>query len=626
MKEEDWTKISDVTQRRRVQNRIAQRRYRKRRQEALERLIQDRCSCQKQKRASDRTPEKEKDLQGDQKGTEQLCPVLEESTDSPSAPFSNFLIMPRKSIKLEWESNLSEDYDDHGDSSLGASLVPSPRPSDTGHTKLTDSHMEMWLPDPFIQAFVKLADLEMGRNYDRLFLFNGDALTAGGPASILLSEVLTCTMFFCALDPLTEMMIYQPSGSFISFAFHYIDPAWAFTVGWIYIFHCLTIIPLDMMVAGKVMKTAVPSVSIVALLSILIMMVISTIFLKVMHFVGIATLLGLAKIIIIIGVGLFAVLTASLKGQPPTYRPFEYWTNPGAFNGRIFGAAAVLFFSGTSPSGLDIISLAAFESNPTPGELRLSMRVLIWTLTIIRVFIAVVAGITVPFTDVRLVELGPDYGVSASPLIISTVHHKGGPIVVEILRIGFVIVQLSSTLSTVFAVSRALFALAERQQAPAVFTSRDRGGRLLISLLISAGLTVFGYAALSEFSDVFLSSVVDASGVPILLIHLTIFVAHVKFRSGLRKQGRFISGTGHNHSTGRIGSYFGIIFCLTVFLCQLWTALAPSGYSQALSVELVGISLTNYTYIPVSLSLYASYKIYCRTQWTRGAEMDFSVS
>ena len=317
---------------------------------------------------------------------------------------------------------------------------------------------------------------------------------------------------------------------------------------------------------------------------------------------------------------------ASLKGQPPKYRPFEYWTTPGAFNGRIFGAAAVLFFSGTSPSGLDIVSLGAHESNSSPDQLRSSLRLLICVLTTVRVFIVIVAGITVPFTEVHLLDRTPDYGVSASPLTISTASHRGAPIVVEILRIGFVIVQLSATLSAVFAVSRALFALAEQQQAPAVFALRDRGGRLFASFLICATFTLFGYTALSDISDVLLSSVVDASGVPILLVHLTIFVAHVKFRSGLQKQGRIISGTGHNHPTGRLGSYFGIVFSLTVFFCQLWTALAPSGYSQALSIELIGISLTTYTYIPVSLSLFAGYKIYCQTQWRKSAKMDFSVS
>ena len=137
----------------------------------------------------------------------------------------------------------------------------------------------------------------------RLFLFAGDALTAGGPASLLIMEVVTCMMLCCALDPLTEMMVYQPSGSFISLAFHYIDPAWAFTIGWIYIFHCLATIPFDMMIAGKVMKTIIPSVSIAVWLSTLITTVIFTVFLKVTHFARIATLLGLVKLIIITGLG-----------------------------------------------------------------------------------------------------------------------------------------------------------------------------------------------------------------------------------------------------------------------------------------------------------------------------------
>ena len=64
----------------------------------------------------------------------------------------------------------------------------------------------------------------------RLFSFSRKALVAGGPSLFLMTEILSCIMLYFALDPLTEIMVYESSGLFISFADRYIDPACAFTV------------------------------------------------------------------------------------------------------------------------------------------------------------------------------------------------------------------------------------------------------------------------------------------------------------------------------------------------------------------------------------------------------------
>ncbi|KIW86671.1 uncharacterized protein Z519_12726 [Cladophialophora bantiana CBS 173.52] len=244
----------------------------------------------------------------------------------------------------------------------------------------------------------------------RIFLFCGKALAAGGPASLLLTEALSCIMLYCALDPLMEMMVYQPSGSFICFAYHYIDPAWAFTVGWIYVFHCFTIIPFDIIAAAKMMKAFLPSINIAVWLSTFIVALSATSLSGTTYFMQISALLTLAKLIMITGLGLLTVSLASKKGLPPEYKPFEYWKRPGAFNGGLFGAAGTLFFSGTSPSGLDILSLGAQESNSTPDTVRLGSRALFWTLTTLRIFNAVAAGIEAPFTDLRLLDSHSDYG------------------------------------------------------------------------------------------------------------------------------------------------------------------------------------------------------------------------
>lgn len=291
----------------------------------------------------------------------------------------------------------------------------------------------------------------------------------------------------------------------------------------------------------------------------------------------------------------------------------------------MFGAAATLFFSGTSPSGLDILSLGAYESNLKSDKVRPASRILFWTLVPVRIFTVIAAGIAVPFTDHRLLEYASDYGVSASPLVISTATHAAAPIVLNSLRICTAVTQLSAGLLAAYGVSRSLFLLARQQQAPFLFSLRDEKGRPFLPLLVTGILALFGYTALSELSEVLLINAVNSGGVPVLFVYLTLFVAHVRFRRGLRKQGRHISGINYGCSTGLLGSYIGIAFSLIVIFSQMWTALSPSGYPQALSVEIIGISFTSYIYMPILLSLYAGYKLYYRTAWRKSTEINYTI-
>ena len=439
------------------------------------------------------------------------------------------------------------------------------------------------------------------------------------------------------------MMLFQPSGSFISFAYRYIDPAWAFAVGWIYIFHCIATIPLDIIVAAKVMVTVLPSVNLVVWLSTLIVAISTIVLSRLTYLVQISMTLGLVKLIVIAGIGsvikLLFCCKLSIDFDPgssqyllPVTRGCHQSTNRSSI-GRILvhsmaaSLAAPQLFSSPVPIPADSIYSALEPVNQT---LRLTtsiraLRVVFWALTIVRIFTIVTAGVEVPFTDLRLLNSTSDYGVSASPLVISTAAHAAAPILLVVLRTCSAVVQLSMALSAVFGASEALLALAEHEQAPVIFALRDSKGRLVFALLIGALLTFLGYLALSELSETFLIYAVDAGGLPILFIHLTIFVAHARFRRGLHKQKRDISGADYRCSTGLPGSYFGIVFSLIVVFCQLWTALAPTDYSLVLSVEIIGISFASYIYLPVLLCLYGSYKIRHQTRWRKSTEIDYTV-
>ena len=66
-----------------------------------------------------------------------------------------------------------------------------------------------------------------------LFVGSGGALHDGGPASLVISFVLTGAMLYCTVHALGEMAVLFPvAGSFSAYSTRFLDPAWGFAMGW----------------------------------------------------------------------------------------------------------------------------------------------------------------------------------------------------------------------------------------------------------------------------------------------------------------------------------------------------------------------------------------------------------
>lgn len=66
-----------------------------------------------------------------------------------------------------------------------------------------------------------------------LFVGSGQALATGGPASLIISFILTGAMLYCTVHALGEMAVLFPvAGSFSAYSTRFLDPAWGFAMGW----------------------------------------------------------------------------------------------------------------------------------------------------------------------------------------------------------------------------------------------------------------------------------------------------------------------------------------------------------------------------------------------------------
>jgi amino acid transporter len=66
-----------------------------------------------------------------------------------------------------------------------------------------------------------------------LFVASGQALSQGGPASVLLAYMIVGVMLWCTVQALGEMAVVFPvAGSFSAFSTRFLDPSWGFAMGW----------------------------------------------------------------------------------------------------------------------------------------------------------------------------------------------------------------------------------------------------------------------------------------------------------------------------------------------------------------------------------------------------------
>jgi yeast amino acid transporter len=84
-----------------------------------------------------------------------------------------------------------------------------------------------------------------------LFVGSGSALHVGGPAALLICWMLIGVMMINVTQALGEMAILYPvSGGFYTLANRFLDPSFAFAMGWNYLFQWVIVLPLEITVAG----------------------------------------------------------------------------------------------------------------------------------------------------------------------------------------------------------------------------------------------------------------------------------------------------------------------------------------------------------------------------------------
>ncbi|MGF6090085.1 GABA permease [Pseudomonas sp. 18173] len=362
-----------------------------------------------------------------------------------------------------------------------------------------------------------------------LFVGSGHAIAAAGPA-VMLAYLFSGLLVVLVMRMLGEMAVANPdTGSFSTYADQAIGRWAGFTIGWLYWWFWVLVIPIEALAAGHVLNQWFPQIDawLFALVSI-IALVITNLF-SVSKYGEFEFWFAMAKVVAIIGfIGVgFAVLmgwipdreVSGLSGLMAEHGGFA----PNGLS-AVVGAFITIMFSFI---GTEAVTIAAAESDNPSQNIAKATRSVIWRIGVFYLLSIFVVISVVPWNDPLLASVG---SYQRALEIMNIPHAK---FMVDVV----VLIAVASCMnSSIYIASRMLYSLGRRGDAPKVLKVTSSEGvpraAVIASTVLGAVITVWSYfmpAGLFEF-------LLASSGAIALVVYLAIAVSQLRMRRMLHRQ------------------------------------------------------------------------------------------
>lgn len=364
-----------------------------------------------------------------------------------------------------------------------------------------------------------------------LFVGSGHAIAAAGPA-VLISYLAAGTLVVLVMRMLGEMAVASPdTGSFSTYANRAIGPWAGFTIGWLYWWFWVLVIPLEAIAAAAILHSWFPAIDTwMFALSITCALTLTNLY-SVARYGEFEFWLSLVKVVAIIA--FIVVCAIALASALPTTQVSGLGTlisSNGGFapNGYspVLGALLTTMFSFM---GTEIVTIAAAESHNPSKQIARATNSVIWRIGLFYLVSIFMIVSIVPWNDPALATVG-SYQRALEYLQI-----PNAKFIVDIV----VLVAVASCLnSAIYTASRMLFSLAKRGEAPGFLknTTAAKVPRqaVIASTIIGCVTTIINYFAPEKLFSFLLAT----SGAVALLVYLVIAVSQLRMRKKLLSHGR----------------------------------------------------------------------------------------
>ncbi|KAL4745903.1 hypothetical protein BDW72DRAFT_198215 [Aspergillus terricola var. indicus] len=455
-----------------------------------------------------------------------------------------------------------------------------------------------------------------------LWVGTGQALHYAGPAGLAVTYTLTAIIVYAQYCSIGEMTTYLPvHGGFIRQCAEFVDPAFGFAIGINFWFAWVMIIPAEITAAVSVLQfwPATDAVPLAAYITIfLTVMTLANVFhVKVYGYIEYyMSFIKCAAVVLMI---CFLFIMAS-GGIAATHGPlvFSYWKHPGAFNNGVKGIAKSFVQAAFSFGGGEHIAVIAGEVASPRTTIRKTLRPVFWRMFTFFVVNIWLVGMCVPYDDSDLIN---GSGTLGSPFVIAVkradvwglAHAINGFIFLSVISCG---------VTSVYVASRSLTALADLGLVHGALGKKDAAGRpwvaIAFSLAIGGGLCYLNVDSTGSIVYGWFSSLV---AIATLFQWASIYIAHLRFRTGLCTQGRDLADLPFKGLLTPYAQYFSLLIVLFIFGCEFYLACFPFGEKGSAKSF-----FSTYLAAPLFFFDYGAYKWWFKTKIVQPSEMDFSAA
>ena len=320
-----------------------------------------------------------------------------------------------------------------------------------------------------------------------LFLGTGVGIAAAGPA-VLIAYVIAGFITVCFMQMLAEMVAARPSsGTFSTYAAQAFGPWAGFTIGWLYWFMMIMIMAVEITGASAIVAAWFGiSPWIPALVAIVAFTVIN--FSAVKNFGEFEFWFALIKVAVIvafliIGVALWLGLLPA-SGFVGLSNVSEVGFMPNGWSGVATALLAVAFAFG----GIELVTVAAAESEDPQAGVHSAIRSIIWRISVFYIGSVLLIVLLLPFDEIGEADSAADSPFTA---VLELANIPGA---VGIMEAVIVVALLSACNTQIYGSSRFMQNLAVRGDAPASFARTDARGVPMRAVVVSVA---FGFAAVA---------------------------------------------------------------------------------------------------------------------------------
>ncbi|MBJ9976346.1 amino acid permease [Pseudomonas sp. S75] len=362
-----------------------------------------------------------------------------------------------------------------------------------------------------------------------LFIGSSNAIAAAGPA-ILVSYALTGLLVLLVMRMLGELAVANPdSGSFSTYASQAIGPWAGFTIGWLYWWFWVLIIPVEAIAGADILHAWFPDVPAWLFAFLIMALLAGSNLVSVKNFgefefwFALVKVLAIAAFIVVAGLAVAGVWPlAEVSGVS------HLWADGGfAPNGwgAVLGGVLITIFCFF---GAEVVTIAAGETDNPKHKIRRATNLVVYRIAIFYLASIFLVVSLVAWNDPALKSVG------SFQRVLEVLNVPGAKLVVDIV----VLVAVTSCMNSgLYTASRMLYSLGARGEALPITRQVSRTGVPFVAVVFSTLAGFAGCVVNYWFPGQVFSFLLSTTGSIALLVYLVIAVSQLRMRARAEREG-----------------------------------------------------------------------------------------